>query len=163
MESIKKNQIKRKILRSRDKKTLTIEDYKNQNIMLNLSKTIQTNIKGENMTMENKDWDSFQSKEKFVKLIAGKPKALVINDYNAGTTEIKSKKDGVEVVENIPAILCVVSKEDGEVLKENKTYTITSKNLATMIRPILEKKLPASVTIIQYGTGFDTTYDVKEN
>ena len=112
------------------------------------------------MTEETKtevDWNRWEG-ERFVKMIAGKPKVLTCESVKDTNTEITDKRSGD--TKQIPCLNFKVSNEDGE--KTDKEWSVTSKLLAKALRPLVEKGFPFTVKVTQFGSGFETTYEIQE-
>jgi len=113
------------------------------------------------------DWKLFEKKteDSFVKLVAGKPKLLELVTVQQTSISVpdntKSEdKHGNFPTKEIPCLEFVVTKEDGKIVE--KTYSVTSKNLAMSVKPVVDKVdqgKPVTIKITQYGTGFDTYYE----
>ena len=97
------------------------------------------------------DWEKF--KKEFVKLETDVQKKLKLTNWRQRALFDK------------PGLRFDVLEEDSVTV--DKTFSITSKRLIQALRPIIkkaekQKKKAISVSILRTGTGFDTSYEVKE-
>ena len=97
------------------------------------------------------DWEKF--KKEFVKLETDVQKKLKLTNWHQRAL---FDKTGLR--------FDVLAEDSGTV---DKTFSITSKRLIQALRPIIkkaekQKKKVISVSILRTGTGFDTSYEVKE-
>ena len=97
------------------------------------------------------DWGKF--KKDFVKLDTDVPKKLKLTNWHQRALFDK------------PGLRFDVLEEDSVTV--DKTFSITSKRLIQALMPIIKKaekhkKKVISVSILRTGTGFDTSYEVKE-
>ena len=97
------------------------------------------------------DWEKFR--KEFVKLETDVQKELKLTNWRQRALFDK------------PGLLFDVLAEDSVTV--DKTFSITSKRLIQALMPIIkkaekQKKKVISVSILRTGTGFDTSYKVKE-
>ena len=97
------------------------------------------------------DWEKF--KKEFVKLETGVQKKLKLTNWHQRALFDK------------PGLRFDVLAEDSVTV--DKTFSITSKRLIQALRPIIkraekQKRKAISVSILRTGTGFDTSYEIKE-
>lgn len=109
------------------------------------------------MTEENQiNWDDFAMD--FVKIVAGKPKVLLLQSVRQKPSVFKDKDTGSETT--TPSLEFNISEEDG--MEVSKKFTVTSRRLVKLLRPVIEKNLPRKVQITQFGTGYEIEWEVKE-
>lgn len=106
------------------------------------------------------DWNRWES-DQYVKLTAGRPKVLVLSEAADADTEIK-QKDGT--IKKIPCLTFKVTNEDGQSVE--KEWSVTSRNLARQLRSLIEQTIDKGqelkIQVTQFGSGFDTEYEVKK-
>lgn len=107
--------------------------------------------------LTEEDLKDFDTEEKYIKFKAGRPKVLTFASFKKDRSEIVDSN--TNEVKQIPAIICDIVKEDGEAV--TKSLTITSKRLVQALRPYFAKGTGFTVEITQYGSGFDTEYEVR--
>jgi len=97
------------------------------------------------------DWEKFR--KEYVKLETDVRKKLKLTNWHQRALFDK------------PGLRFDVLAEDSVTV--DKTFSITSKRLIQALRPIVkraekQKKKVISVSILRTGTGFDTSYEIKE-
>jgi hypothetical protein len=96
---------------------------------------------------------------KFVKLEAGRPKVIGIDDVNVTTLTMTDPKTGVEKIVN--GIAVTISSEDGKSCK--KTMTFTSKKLIQQLKQDLAKGVykTKNLRLMKIGEGFNVEYETS--
>ena len=94
----------------------------------------------------------------FVKLVAGRPKVLRIEDVNLTEIEVDDEETGIK---KVSGILCGVVMEDGN--KCTKDFTITSKKLVAKLKEDFVRKtyLKKDLKITKFGSSYDTDYEIE--
>jgi len=109
------------------------------------------------------DWDEMLGGN-FIKLENGKPKELVLGEWEPQTKFIDENTKKPR-----PGLIFKVTQEDGKVLEGDdiKEYTVTAMRALSKLRPIIEKaeaegKNTIKVNIVRVGEGRKTEYSIKE-
>jgi len=112
--------------------------------------------------MEKIDWNKIFAGSPYVKLTNDTAKELVLKDW---VPQTKFKEEGSDSVKQ--GVEFTVVQEDGLVMENPKTWTVTSIKALSKLRPIVEKaekegKETIHVQVLRTGSGKDTVYSIKE-
>ena len=110
------------------------------------------------MPIDEKKWSS----DRFISLVAGVAKELVLNSYEETETEILDKK--TDETKKIPCVKFSVGMEDGKTV--DKEWSVTSRGLVKQLIPLvketIDKNAVLKLNVTQFGSGYKTYYEVKK-